>query len=439
LVKWQSRAVSWRRCGRETTTRRAGGAADRRCRAAPRAWCSPAGALVQVLAVAWFELLKFLLRSSAEVLVHTGGLDRRTFAACSIAAFVLDAVLLTAIAIRSVRRTLRRAPPTDEGFARRHPFAASSAGLLLALAFVIAGGWRPSPYFPYPLATVVVLATAYWFALLGVLAIARGADLVWRALRVWGVAARWRPGFLTASLAIAAAACYGLLATRWYAGPLRAVEAGLAFESSDRAGDVLTGELDGLCLVADELEPSLAHSSAAPACEFLTTESRPLDDCFAALIHDWIPGLKQQLRRRALDPYDIDDAILKALLAACTHQPLPRVPHAFLFATAENQAAEIAGAARRTALCDATQPLAAGCTAGEPPEARARKLARLWDDAVCRLGDDAAQILRRRLQQDESFREIGEHLGLPEADVRDAFHHALRQLRTPALDSCDAP
>jgi DNA-directed RNA polymerase specialized sigma24 family protein len=431
----------WPRDDNAVGGRRGGSALPRR---APRLLFAGAalvaiGALIQLLALAWFELLKFLFRSSAEVLVHTGGLDRRTFAACSIAAFVLDAVLLAAIAIRSVRRSVRRAPPADQRFAARHPFAASSAGLLLALAFVIAGGWRPSPYFPYPLATVVVLATAYWFGLLGVLAIARAADLVWRALRGWGVAARWRTGFLAASLVLAAAACYGLLATRWYAGPLRAVEAGLTLASHDHAGDMLASELDGLCLIADELEPSLAHSSAAPACEFLTTESRPLDDCFAALIHDRVPGLKQQLRRRGLDPYDVDDAILKALLATCTRQPPPRVLHAYLFAMADDQAAQIASAPRRAAPCDAAHPLAVTCAAGEPPESRARKLARLWDDAVCRIGEDAAQILRRRLQQDESFREIGDHLGLPDADARDAFHHAIRQLRTAALASCDDP
>lgn len=394
------------------------------------------GALIQLLALAWFELLKFLFRSSAEVLVHTGGLDRRTFAACSIAALVLDAVLLIAIATRAVRRT-RRTPPADERFAGRHPFCASSAGLLLALAFVIAGGWRPSPYFPYPLATVVVLATGYWFGLLGVLAIARAADLVWRALRTWGVAARWRTGLLTASLVLSAAACYGLLATRWYAAPFGVVEAGLALASPDHAGNVLACELEGLCLVADEIEPSLAHSSAAPACEFLTTESRPLDDCVAALIRDWVPDLRQQLRRRDLDPYDIDDVLMKALLATCTRQPAPRVEHAYLFAAAERQAAQLASAPHRAARCDAVHPLALSCAAGEPSESRARKLAQLWDDAVCRVGDDAAQILRRRLQQDESFREIGDHLGLPEADARETYHRAIKQLRTPALASCD--
>lgn len=394
--------------------------------------------LLQLLALAWFELLMFLFRGSAAVLVHTGGLDRRTFAASSIAGLVLDAVLLAAVAARSVRRSLRRAPPTDERFAARHPFAASSAGLLLALAFVIAGGWRPSPYFPYPLATVVVLASAYWFGLVGVLTIARVADLAWRAVRAWGAAAQWRAGFLTASLVLAAAACYGLLATRWYAGPLRAVEAALALQSPGHGSDVLASELDGLCLVADHLEPSLAHSSAAPACEFLTTDSRPLDDCVAAVLHDSVPDVKQQLRRRGLDPYDIDDAVMKAVLAACTRLPPPRVLHAYFFAIADNQAAQIAGTARRTA-CDAAHPLVLTCTAGEPPESRAPKLARLWDDALCRIGDDAAQIVRRRLEQDESFREIADHLGIPESDARETYHHALKQLRTPALASCDDP
>jgi DNA-directed RNA polymerase specialized sigma24 family protein len=403
--------------------------------------------VIQILALAWFELLAFLFHGSAEVLVHTGGLDRHTFAACSIAAFVLDAVLLAAIANRAIRRVVRRPAPAPapapapgpggDRFAARHPFCAASAGLLLALAFVIAAGWRPSPYFPYPLATVVVLATAYWFGLLGVLAMARAADLTWRAVRAWGVAGQWRTGFLVASLVLTGAAGAGLLATRWYAAPLHAIEAGLALPAPGHAGGVLARELDGLCLIADKLHPSLAHSSAAPACDFLTTDSQPHDDCVAALIRDFVPDLKQQLHRRGLGPYDIDDAVMKALLATCTREPAPGVRHAYLFAMAENQAAQAATAGHRAPACDATHPLVTICTASEPPESRAAKLARLWDDALCQVTDDASQILRRRLQQDESFREIAGHLRISEADARGTYHHTIRQLRTGALASCD--
>ena len=82
-------------------------------------------------------------------------------------------------------------------------------------------------------------------------------------------------------------------------------------------------------------------------------------------------------------------------------------------------------------------PATLTCTAAEPPGTRAIKLARLWSDALCRLGEDAAQIIHRRLQHDESFREIGDHLGLTETEARDGFHGAVKQLRTYALASCD--
>ena len=133
------------------------------------------------------------------------------------------------------------------------------------------------------------------------------------------------------------------------------------------------------------------------------------------------------------------DVVMKALLATCTRLPPPRVLHAYLFAAADNQAAHILSAPRRAMACDAAHPLAMTCAAGEPSESRAQKLARLWDEAVCRVGDDATQILRRRLQQDESFHEIGDHLGLPESDARETYHHAIKQLRTAALTSCDDP
>jgi DNA-directed RNA polymerase specialized sigma24 family protein len=394
-------------------------------------------ALIQVLALAWFQVARFLFRGSAEVLVHTGGLDRRTFAVCSIAAIAIDAVLVTAVAMRTVRRTLRRAETADERFVARHPFAAASAGLLLALAFVVAGGWRPSPYFPYPLATVVVLASAYWFGLLGVLAIARAADLTWRAVRAWCIATRWRASYLAASVVLAGAAGYGLVTTRWYAAPIHALEAGLAGEAPGHAGEVLAGELDGMCLVADEIEPSLAHSSVAPACEFLTSDTRPLDDCLAALRRDAVAGARHELRRRGFDPYDVDDAIMKGLLAACTREPIPRRLRAYFAAVAENQAAQ--RARERRTPCDASRPLAEICTTTEPAASRAAKLAHLWDDALCRVGDEAAEILRRRLQHDESFREIADHLGVRESDARDAYHHALAQLGTVALARCDDP
>jgi hypothetical protein len=74
--------------------------------------------------VLWLGLLSFLFGGSAEVLLHTGGLEPRTFATCSVIAVVLDAVLLIVIAATSIRRSWRRGSPAKrERFAVRHPIS----------------------------------------------------------------------------------------------------------------------------------------------------------------------------------------------------------------------------------------------------------------------------------------------------------------------------
>jgi RNA polymerase sigma factor (sigma-70 family) len=400
------------------------------------------GALLQILATAWCALLLALFGGSAEVLVHTGGLEPRTFGASSVAAVVLDAVVLLAIATNSARRALRRRQQaqgrsqSQERFAVRHPFAAASLGMSLALAFVIACGWRPSPYFPYPLATIIVLAIAYWFGLLGVFVLARLAELLWRQVKAWGIASEWRAGFLTASLLLIGGAGYWLLTTQWYAAPLGAVHARLEIDDP-RDGNVLASELDELCLAANAFEPELAHSSAAPGCGVLAG-TRWLDDCFSSLMTNSVPRTKQQLRRQRFNPYDIDDAIMKALLATCTREPPPTSIEDYFFKVALNQAVRMARDARRTETCDFDQ--LAACSTSEQAEIRELKLARLWDEALCRVredGEDKAEIIRRRLEQDESFREIGDHLGITEIKAKDTFHNAIKKLRSRALASCD--
>jgi RNA polymerase sigma factor (sigma-70 family) len=395
------------------------------------------GALIQTLAVAWLGLVMILFGGSAEVLVHTGGLEPRTFATSSVAAIVLDAAILLAIAMGSARRALQRPSPYPVPFAARHPFASASGGLVLALAFVILCGWRPSPYFPYPVATTIVLASAYWFGLVGAFVLVRLAHVAWRPLRAWANTTEWRAGFLTASLLLAGGGGYWLLTTQWYAAPLHAIQARLEIDDPDLDASVLSSELDELCLAASELEPVLAHSSAAPGCAFLDKGTRWMDRCFSGLMKEQVPQAKQQLRRSWSNDYDLEDAVMKALLATCTREPPPDNLGAYFFAVARNQILQMAQAARRTVPCDQINEIAAPCSASEPPALRQIKLARLWDQALCKLDPDKAEIVRRRLEQDESFREIGEHLGITETRAKDTFHNAMKHLRTKALVSCE--
>jgi len=395
------------------------------------------GALAQILAVIWLGFLSFLFGGSAEVLLHTGGLEPRTFAVCSVAAVVLDAVLLIVIAATSIRRSWRReSPPERKRFAVRHPIVATGIGLSCALAFVIAFGWSPSLYFPYPLATVIVLANAYFFGLVGVLSSARLADLAWRRVKAWGLASQYRAGFLTASLLLVGAAGYWLLTARWYAAPLRAVEARLEAEDLDDVTGVLSGELDGLCIVAGELEPERAHSAAAPACGFLSRGIAPRDDCFSSLMTNAVPDARQLLRRNDVNDADLDDAVMTALLATCTRKPPPNDLAAYFFIVARNQARQMALRARRTVSCDYADDMPGACSASEAPEIREAKLAVLWKYALCKVGPNAAEIVRLRYEQQESFREIGARLGLTETRAKDTFHNALKKLRSLDLASC---
>jgi RNA polymerase sigma factor (sigma-70 family) len=128
---------------------------------------------------------------------------------------------------------------------------------------------------------------------------------------------------------------------------------------------------------------------------------------------------------------------MKAVLAACTREPPPDDLASYFFAVARNQILRMARDARRTVPCDELDAIAAPCSRSEPPELREIKLARLWDEAFCNLDPGKAEIVRRRLEQDESFREIGEHLGIPETRAKDTFHNAMKKLRTKALTSCD--
>lgn len=400
------------------------------------------GALLQILATAWCALLLALFGGSAEVLVHTGGLEPRTFSASSIAAIVLDAVVLLAIATSSAQRAIRRRQqvqerfPGQERFAVRHPFAAASLGMSLALAFVLACGWRPSPYFPYPLATIIVLASAYWFGLLGVFVIARLADLLWRQVKTWGIASEWRAGFVTASLLLSGGAGYWLLTTRWYAEPLEDIRARLEIDDPRGVG-VLDSELDELCVAADRLEPALVHTAAAPGCRFLASGNPQTDECFSTLMANAVPEMKQRLRRSELNSYDIEDAIMKALLATCTREPPPTSLADYFFISARNATWRRVQDVRRTVSCDQLPEPSDTCSPSDPPELREIKLAKLWDDALCKLDGDALEIVRRRLQQDESFREIAGHLKMTEIRAKDAFHNAIKKLRRQMLASCD--
>jgi hypothetical protein len=227
------------------------------------------GTLVQVLAIVWIALLALIVAFAATILVHTGGLEPRTFENMAVAGAVIDWAVLAWIASIWIRRGLRgpRAPQT---FAFRHPVSFACVGLALALVLVTIAGWRPSLYFAYPMATMVVFANAFFFALVGPIASVRLLDRGGRRLHDWAITTPYRAGLLTATLVLLGAAGFAARQAEWYRAPWREASARLELSSVTEPDGVVDSMMTGLCLAAAQTEP--AHADRAPGCTMLRGE-----------------------------------------------------------------------------------------------------------------------------------------------------------------------
>lgn len=236
------------------------------------------GTLIQLIVIAWLALAAGITAMSGTILAHTGGLEPKTFATCVKAAIVLDAVLLLAIVGAWVTRVGRRELGQDPGgYYVRSPVRTTAAWLLVGLVAVTLAGWQRSVFFPYPLVTIVVLANAYFFALVGLIGLARLADRAWEPIRSWAELSPYRTGFLTATLVLLGTAGLILRGAHWYERPARQLAAELELDRVRGATGFVDAQLRGLCVAAEETAPQLAHGDAAPACGFLTDGAAPDD------------------------------------------------------------------------------------------------------------------------------------------------------------------
>lgn len=413
------------------------------------------GALFQMIAVAWLAIAAALAAVSGTILVHTGGLEPETFATCVTAAIVADAVLLLAIVGAWVTKVGRRELALDPGgYYVRHPVRATAAGLLAALLVVTLAGWKRSVYFPYPLATIVVLANAYFFAVVGAFAVIGLIDRAWRPLRTWAEISPYRAGFLTATLVLLGAAGFILRELDWYEGPVRRINAEIHLGRTRDATGFADAQLKVLCIAAEETAPQHAHGDSAPGCGFLTegggtsdgggtsggaaasggSNSGAASDCFKTLSEE-VQTAKGIVRHKyRLNAYDADDVVMHALVATCTREPLPAKLRAYFWKVANTRGQRVVESARRTVSCDSLDEATWQACSYEPPEEREALLSLLWERALCELDDREARALRGRLEG-LPFRAVGEQLGLGADKAKDLFHNTLNKLRR-RLKSC---
>jgi DNA-directed RNA polymerase specialized sigma24 family protein len=408
------------------------------------------GALWKLLLISWLGIAATVMALAGSILVRTGGLEPRTFGACLTAAIVLDVVLLLGILAAAVATRVK--PELTNGPGRaylRHPARVTAVVLAIALLAVTAAGWKRSPYFPYPLATIVVLASAYYFLLLVVLYTGSALYRLWPHLRTWGHSTAYRTGLLTATLILLGLGGLALGEADWAPAPLHRLASHLGLDQAPAAGELVDAQLTRLCVGADELAPGLASAAAAPSCRILGEggganpgELDPRDDCFTRLEKERTTAQRLLTSQLAIDAHDANDIAAEALLRTCTREPLPRDLRAYFFQIVRNGGVRAAVLASRSVPCgDAEAPAPSGCLmqpgesgepaeSSEPAEYREAELALVWQYAQCVLSDQEARVLRSRLVDNLSFREVGEPLALTEEQARSTFHNAIKKLRS---------
>jgi RNA polymerase sigma factor (sigma-70 family) len=396
------------------------------------------GMLVQLVAIAWVAIGAAIVTVSGSILVRTGGLEPRTFATCVTAAIVLDAVLLFAIVLASIARRVNQASTAGaEGAYLRRPVLVTAAGLLIALLAVTAAGWKRSPYFPYPLATIVVLANAYFFALISVLYTGRIVDWTWAPLKSWAQMSPYRTGLLTATLVLLGVAGVAARKSDWTRESVRRLAAEVELEQPPATTGFVDTQLAALCIAAEEVAPELARGGAAPGCNFSGGSGAGKhagllgsgSDCYTTLEPDMTSAKRILMYRLRLAADDADDIATDSLLETCTRVPPPNDLRAYFFKVVRNRGTRAVVVARRTISCDAVNELAPPTCSAEPPEHRELELELVWQYAHCVLNDHEADVLQRRLVEGLRFRAIGERLGLREDQARYIFHNAIGKLQ----------
>lgn len=413
------------------------------------------GALVKLVVMSWVLLAIAITAVSATILAHTGGLESSTFATCVKAAIVVDVALLLGIVGAWVVRLGRRELGQDPGgLYVRHPVQVTAAWQLVALIAVLLAGWRRSVFFPHPLATIVVLANAYFFALIGTLFLGNLINLAWGPIRMWGQRGPYRTGLLTG--VFLSLGCGGLLLsdTGWYQDHVHQASATLGLSRQWEGTGFVGAQLRGLCLAAEETAPQLAGGDASPACALLMAGAEAgastgangdggtsgADGCFTELSSEMKRARESVRARFRLSPFDADDVVMQALMATCTRVPLPRNLGGYFWKVVNTRGLGIARSARCTVPLDPPEEAIPRVCASGPAEVREELLAQLWDRALCELNDREADALRGRLADDLSFRALGERMRLGTTEAKDLFHNAIKKLRVrlrPCLPDLD--
>lgn len=395
------------------------------------------GLVTQALLVLWASAAVFIVTSASNALLRLGTFEPVHLHAASIAALAINVVLLALLIAAWLTRVVPHARPIAS-FALRHPIGWTTLALLCALGAVTTFGWGREDWHVQVVSAAIILAAAYFFALLAVAWTIRGAALLWVAIRRWALVSPYRTGLATASLLLLGASGLHLRHLRWYEAPLAELRAELDLAPLAEPEDALGIQQAALCVAAGELTARVSVAALPGACSTaLGTNDRDggppelersTASCFDELSKE-TPMLISQARRRALPYPDAEDVTSEAILRTCTKRPPPARVLPYAIKVVQNLASGLRRRRYREVTCEHPEPLDTYC---QPPLEQQEQEARLqtfFHRALCSLPDTAAALVRERTTSDTSFRELGRRFRLSENTAKDTFHNAIKKLR----------
>ena len=417
------------------------------------------GVLLQLMVMLWLAEVSFLTAGAGMVLLHSGNLDLDTIDACSKVALGINGILLIGLVgawfARQAPASSTSGPP---GLYERHPVMLSAVGLLTALGAVTAFAGNGAFAGAREITTTVMLANTYFFALLFVCWSMRWVEKAWSKFKQRVLASSALTGAWTAMFSLFGIGGFALAEAEWYSRPLANLQGKVELGALREADDAFEFQQAALCLAANEWLEAGASGTPPPECALPLAGGRRYsggiggvgnagpsaggaiagggsssDNCFGLLSARFSPTVSYLVDRDGFETQEAEDFAMQAIVVTCTKVPPPENPEGYFFKVSRNQGRRERKRQKQYPLCE-QEPKGddfydRACSLESDSEEKARLLSQFWEATLCHVGDFAQQIIRSRLRDGLSFREIGQRLNVTEEKARFTFANAIKKFR----------
>lgn len=393
------------------------------------------GLVTQLLIFLWLSVAAVIVTSASNALLQLGTFEPAGLRAASIGAFAVNIVLLAVLIAAWLTRVIPHERPVDS-FVLRRPIVWTTLFFLCSLGALTSFGWGREQWHLQEISAALILAAAYFFALLVVAWSIRVAAVLWVAIKGWALASSYRTGLVTASLLVLGAAGLHLRRSQWHEVPIAELRARIDLSPLAESEGPFEAQQAALCVAAGELSarsslaalPGTCGTVLEPARDGAPSEGHTAQICFDELAEE-TAELMKQARRHTRSYADAEDAISEAILRTCTKDPPLRDVLPYAMRVVRNHLAARYRRSHREVLCDPEEPPDPGEPAVEQREKEAR-FQEFYHCALDTLQGSAAALVRERTTSNASFRELGRRFGISETQAKDIFHNAVKKLRT---------